>query len=165
MAANHNMKRKQHILGVSLVEMLMVIAIAGIIMGFAIPRIRQMQQQQTELNTVRLISAQIRSAASYAGSRRMNLHMDHVTSLKKIQVVDDMGAIPDEQFTIEIPSNLNIPDGRLLNFNQFGQVQPGVWPISQTSDPAATAANTVTINGSGRTIVLRVSSIGDVKME
>lgn len=156
--------------GYSLVEILVVMGIFAMILGIALPRIREVQVQQSENNAIRMIAAQIRSAASYAGARRIRLTMENDNDNHTLKVLDETRNIPDSQFSVNVPAGLEIPEGTLLTFEASGQVSgqnttppAGLWPISPSTDDQSSTP--VQINGTGRSFRIYISAIGDTMIK
>lgn len=140
--------------GFSLVEMLIVLAVMGIIGGISIFSYRQVQMGQEAragVSSLRLIMAHGATAASSRG-----LTLDLVKSGNSLQVqTTDANPIvvTKEILPSAIATQLPSTDP-ILSFSSVGRV---VFPAGFT--------NPIVVTSRGRTYTLTVSLIGEVKME
>lgn len=138
--------------GFTLLEMLIVLAIAGVLMGVGLNAIRQVQRGGQENAFVTNLSLSIKGAASYAASRRTQ-----VTMIRAGDVVRFVNAsseqIEDGQ-GIRIPStvNTNIPDGAALTFGPNGSVTARAVP------------QPLMIASQDREWAMQISTIGDTRV-
>lgn len=140
--------------GFSLIEMLIIMAILGIVGGISVFGYRQVQSGQeakSGIASIRLIMAHGATAASSRG-----VVLDLVKSGDTLQV-QTQDATPVVVTKEKLPSSIafQLPSTNpILQFNQVGRL---VFPAGFN--------NPITLSSRGRTYALTVSLIGEVKME
>lgn len=140
--------------GFSLVEMLIILAVMGIIGGISVFSYRQVQMGQearAAITSIRLILAHGATAAS---SRGLTLNLVKSGNNLQVQTTDSTPIVVTKE-TLPSAIAAQLPaTNPILSFSSVGRVlfPPGF-------------ANPITVTSRGRTYTLTVSLIGEVKME
>lgn len=142
----------QRYLGLTLVEVLIVLAIIGIILGLGVFNGRQAltaQQERAAVNSIRQAAWQ---GATAAAARGRAVHMTVEDGELLLRLESASGRVLRRE---ELPRDLetNIPEGTLLEFTPPGKVVPGSLP----------APGDYWVGAAGRTLELEFSMIGEVQ--
>jgi prepilin-type N-terminal cleavage/methylation domain-containing protein len=140
--------------GFSLIEILIVIAIIGILAGIAFVSGRQILRGQQEIAAPSVVQQSVWQGATGAASRGISIKLMKAGSVLKLVNAADDKEIRRFEFSDEVTTN--IPEGQVLLFLPTGKV-----------DTASLAAlpQPLTITTSNNTYKLTVSLIGEVKVE
>lgn len=139
--------------GYSLLEMLIVILIAGLLMFAGLTAVRRVQQGGEENGFVTNLSLSIKSSAAYASSRRETILMQRTGD--RIDFVNSAGYSITDTGGLKVPQRVttNIPEGTAMVFSASGTVS------------APNPPPTYTVTSEDRMWTIKVSLIGDTKTE
>lgn len=143
--------RRSKSLGITLIEMLVVLAVLGLVFGIAVFSNRGALTSQQEQAAIRSIQQAVWQGASAASARGRNTELIHVGNRIEVREVGSGRLIRREDLSTGISTSL--PN---LVFTPPGK-------ISEQS--FALVADGITVHSSAGTTVLRVSVIGEVVAE
>jgi len=138
--------------GLTLIEVLIVLAIIGIILGLGVFNGRQAltgQQERAAVNSIRQSAWQGATAAAARGAR-VFLRVEDNELLLRLENQENGRVIRRESLPRDFVSN--IPEGTLLEFTPPGKVVPETLP----------APGQYTVGVGDRTLELEFSLIGEV---
>ena len=138
--------------GLSLIEVLIVLAILGIILGLGVFNGRQALTSQQERAAVNSIRQSAWQGATAAAARGRSVHMTVEGGELLLRLTNADGEVLRRE---ELPRGLdtNIPNGTLLAFTPPGKVVPETLP-----EPGQ-----YWVGAGGRTLRLEFSLIGEVE--
>lgn len=153
MASSSKQPMRDHTSGYSLLEILIVIAIAGILMFAGLTAVRRVQTGGEENGFITNLSLSIKSSAAFASSRRERVIMTRAGN--RINFVNAAGLNIDDNNGLAIPQSVttSIPEGNALIFGANGTV------VAPSPPPTYTASTT------DRIWSIKISLIGDTKIE
>lgn len=142
---------RRHLLGVTMIELLIVLAILGVVLALGVFNGRQAlasRQEQAAINTIR---QSIWQGATAASSRGRTVTLNRTGRILELRAGE---AIIRRD---ELPSGItiNLPQGIVLEFNPPGKVVPETLTALMDTNPSVSAG--------GRTYLLEVSLIGEVR--
>ena len=142
--------------GFTTIELLIVIAILGILMGIAMMGSRQIMQKQKEMASVQQFRQLISQATTAVNSRSINGVL--VRSGNQIKVIDkDNPSKILADMTLDSKVITNLPSGQSLEFLPTGRIDTAsLQPLLDLP---------LEIEAAGQTFVLEISVIGEVKAE
>ncbi len=144
--------------GFTIIEMLIVLAIIGVLAGVAFISGRQVLRGQQDRSAVNTIQQSVWQGATAAASRGIRAVLNRNGMVLEIRELNDDGTMEAPLRTFELPADVvfNLPQGKTLVFTPPGKV-----------DEAALGAlpSPLTLSTNGRDYVVTVSLIGEVKVE
>ncbi len=140
--------------GFTMLELLIVIAILGVIAGIGVFNGRQALQTQQENAALNSIRQSIWQGATAAASRGVEIELLRNGNVLILRQQDNQREI--RRTTLPSGVSTNLPEGRVLLFDPPGR-------INQASYDAL--PDKVTVYANGKTHQLTISIIGEVKAE
>jgi prepilin-type N-terminal cleavage/methylation domain-containing protein len=142
--------------GVTLIELLIVIAIIGVVAGIAAISGRAIAQQSSEraaLNTVQQAVWQGATLAAARGFRTELCRADEVLTVRRLVAGNACGGEVLRTYEIDPEVTLSLANGSSMVFTPPGTIAAGTLP------------GEITLTAAGNTYVLEVSLIGEVRVE
>lgn len=135
-------------MGITLIELLIVLAVLGVVIGIAVFSNRDALRGQQEQAAIRSIQQSVWQGASAASARGRNTELTHVGNRIEVREVGTGNLIRSEDLpsgiSTSLPNLVFTPPGRISDAT-FGAVADGI-----------------TVQSSSGTTQLRVSIIGEV---
>jgi prepilin-type N-terminal cleavage/methylation domain-containing protein len=140
--------------GFSLLEMLVILAVLGILLGIAIFAGRDIIRKQNELQSVNQIRQLLWQAGTTVNARGTSGKLSRTGNVLKVLDVNSGKTLVEATLDSKVVSNLPIGDS--LVFLSSGRIESAT--LDSLPDP-------LTVTAAGKTFKLTVSVIGEIKAE
>jgi prepilin-type N-terminal cleavage/methylation domain-containing protein len=147
--------------GFSTIELLIVIAIIGILVGIAMLNGRQIINQQKEIASVQQFKQLLQRATTTANARGVTATLVRAGSSIEVTAPKKTNPAQTEslmEMTLDKNVTSNLPEGPSLVFSPVGRIEP-------TSLGTLPETNAFEIQAAGKTYKLNLSVIGEVRLE
>jgi prepilin-type N-terminal cleavage/methylation domain-containing protein len=153
---NNNLLSKSQ-QGFTMIEILIVIAIIGILLGMSLLNGRQIINRQKEVASVQQFRQLVQRATTTANARGITATLVRTgSSIKVINSSDPTKTLMEMTLDRNVTSNL--PENESLVFASTGRIDPA-------SFNTLPGTNSFEMQASGKTYKLNLSVIGEVKLE
>ena len=151
---NKRGSQSQH--GFTMIEIMIVLAILGVLLGISLLNGRQIINRQKEVASVQQFRQLVERATTTANARGITAQLVRTGPLIKVVNTADNKSLMEMNLDQNVTSDL--PENESLVFLSTGRIDP----VSLLSLPGS---NSFEIQTSGKTYTLNMSIIGEVKLE